>query len=263
MESVGIFPFGQPIYPVVQKDRSKKRVFVLGVYASAVHARWIGENGKRKISAVAVTSEPEIFWRGSPEEAQTCITKIKLPAGAGWLMPATSQLNGPSGRALDERILQPLKLSRDDAWLCDLVPYSCMNEKQEAALKREKYEPSHNSLGLPRYDWPRLPDEKEWADSGCRTAIERELEDSGAKIVITLGDQPLKWFTKYHGSESALSAYGKTRTTYGQLQPLTIGGRKLRLLPLVHPRQAGRLGSHSTDWANLHDAWMQSPPQIG
>jgi hypothetical protein len=41
MDSIGVFPFGQPIFPLVQKDRSKKRVFVLGVYASAVHARWV------------------------------------------------------------------------------------------------------------------------------------------------------------------------------------------------------------------------------
>jgi hypothetical protein len=34
------FPFGETVRPLVQQDRSPKKVFVLGVYASAVHARW-------------------------------------------------------------------------------------------------------------------------------------------------------------------------------------------------------------------------------
>ena len=39
------FPFGQPVRRVEQQDRAPKRVFVLGVYASAVHARWIDVDG--------------------------------------------------------------------------------------------------------------------------------------------------------------------------------------------------------------------------
>ena len=35
-----LFPFGQKLHPLVQEDRTPKKVFVLGVYASAVHARW-------------------------------------------------------------------------------------------------------------------------------------------------------------------------------------------------------------------------------
>ena len=34
------FPFGETVHPLVQQDRGPKKVFVLGVYASAVHARW-------------------------------------------------------------------------------------------------------------------------------------------------------------------------------------------------------------------------------
>jgi hypothetical protein len=33
MSDIGTFPFGQPIKKVVQKDRTQKRIFVLGVYA--------------------------------------------------------------------------------------------------------------------------------------------------------------------------------------------------------------------------------------
>ncbi len=41
MKTLGTFPFGQKVKEVVQKDRIPKQVFVLGVYASAVHARWV------------------------------------------------------------------------------------------------------------------------------------------------------------------------------------------------------------------------------
>jgi len=58
------FPFGQPLVPVKQQDRSPKKVFILGVYASAVHAKWRNEIGNVLVQALAVASEPYIFWRG-------------------------------------------------------------------------------------------------------------------------------------------------------------------------------------------------------
>ena len=57
------YPFGEKLTPVTQTDRTPKNVFVLGVYASAVHARWYGPNGKIRVRALAVASEPYIFWR--------------------------------------------------------------------------------------------------------------------------------------------------------------------------------------------------------
>jgi len=43
---IGIFPFGEEVHKVEQKDRSPKQVFILGVYASAVHARWLDNDGR-------------------------------------------------------------------------------------------------------------------------------------------------------------------------------------------------------------------------
>jgi hypothetical protein len=68
------FPFGQELKKVEQKDRSPKKVFVLGVYASAVHARWTDKNGDLKVSALAVASEPSIFW--TSENADKIISSI-------------------------------------------------------------------------------------------------------------------------------------------------------------------------------------------
>jgi hypothetical protein len=48
MNPTRAFASGQPILDVVQTDRSPKRVFVLGVYASAVHARWVENHRQEK-----------------------------------------------------------------------------------------------------------------------------------------------------------------------------------------------------------------------
>lgn len=132
-----------------------------------------------------------------------------------------------------------------------------MNKKQAAALVRE-YDPLAKELGLPAYKWPALP--TALANEQRRTDILRELEESGAEVVITMGDQPLKWFTRYHGTEDSLSKYGQTSEDYGRLHSFKIAGQDLRLLPLVHPRQAAKLGSHSSVWADLHAEWVAQPP---
>lgn len=61
---------------------------------------------------------------------------IDVPPEAGRLRPAENRFNGPSGRSLDEHFLEPLGLTRAGAWLCDLVPYSCMNKDQTNAIGR-------------------------------------------------------------------------------------------------------------------------------
>jgi len=245
------FPFGQPITPVSQTDRRPKRVFVLGVYASAVHARWVGDDGKTIISALAVASEPEIFWRG--EDAQAAVSRIPVPAGAGRLVPAGQSLNGPSGIALDSRFLAPLGTSRSDTWFCDLLPESRCNPSQRAAIARE-YDRRMESQMLPSYDFPAVP--SVLASEARRIEIEEEIRAAGPEVLITLGDQPLKWFTRHYGAHSRLGAFGQTPDTYGRLHDISVGGTRMKLLPLVHPRQAGRLGSHSASWSELHDAWV-------
>lgn len=250
---VKTFPFGMPIEPIRQATRGHKRVFVLGVYASAVHARWIRPDGTIAINAVAVASEPEIFWRG--EGAADAVARIPIPDGAGRLVPASAQLNGPSGRALDDKFLSPLRLERSDAWLCDLLPESRCNPLQAAALERE-YQPAMARLRLPAYDFPAVP--SLLVDSVRISQIEREISEASPELLITLGDQPLKWFTRHYGSKPRLSAYGELNNTYGRLHKIVIGGKKLGLLPLVHPRQAAKLGSYSPKWHQLHADWERN-----
>ena len=246
-----IFPFGKPLRPVIQEDRSPKKVFILGVYASAVHARWIGPAGKTKIMALAVASEPYIFWRG--DDAQEIIDSIYIPEEAGKLVAAPSNLNGPSGNTLDQAFIEPLGLTRDDCWLCDIYPYSCMNPKQKAAVERE-YIPLIDPLGLPIPNMPSEP--KSEPGQERRDEILSELEESQAETIVVLGDLPIKWWLSFFDDRwSALSDFGTDATSYGRVHECSINGMRCQVLPLVHPRQAGRLGAHSGKWAELHEAW--------
>ncbi len=250
MGLLGTFPFGQQVERVVQIVRGPKRVFILGVYASAVYARWLAEDDSTLVNAVPVASEPEVFWRG--DGSADIVASIPVPPGAGRLVGADEHLNGASGAALDELFLAPLGLTRPDAWLCDLVPYSCRNDKQAAAIVRA-YDPRITEFDLPAFDWPTLP--KVLADPTRRAEIAAELTEASPDLLITLGDQPLRWFTSHFGSKGRLASYGESKQEYGRVHELRLGRRTMMLMPLAHPRQVARLGSYSAEWGGLHEYW--------
>jgi uracil-DNA glycosylase len=245
------FPFGQKIHAVRQIDRGQKKIFVLGVYASAVHAKWISVQGKIVVKALAVASEPEIFWRG--ENAAEIIGKIKIPSSCGYLLPASSVFNGPSGRTLDDLYLYPLGYTREDVWLCDLLPKSRMNRGQSNAIERV-YNPYLKKGLLPQINFPPVP--KIFADEQRRKEIVNELIESKAKLIILLGDKPIEGFLKYYRRIDSLSQITENGKLYGKTIPINIDGYSVEVLPLVHPRQAGRLGKASKSWGNIHKAWV-------
>jgi len=250
MSTAGVFPFGQPVETLVQGDRSPKKVFVLGVYASAVHARWIGPDGRNLVRALAVASEPHIFWRG--EGAEEIINRITMPTDLGRLVPADYKLNGPSGVALDELFLHPLGITRDDAWLCDLVPHSCVNPTQQKAIDRA-YMPLVERYGLPVPSVPSVP--RTLADDARRRQILEEIQESRAEAVVLLGDEPIRWFLRHFDDcWRRLSDF----EPYGRRHPVQLDDLDIDVLPLVHPRQAARLGRSSKKWFELHELWRES-----
>lgn len=250
------FPFGQELRKVEQKDRSPKKAFVLGVYASAVHARWVDKNGNQVVSALAVASEPEIFWRG--DHAENIISGITIPDELGTLtVPKDSRLNGPSGRALDEKFLKPLDLNWSDVWLCDLLPYSRVNENQKKAIDSHYNQELIQKYKLSPATIP-LFDKKELNSAPRRTEILQELEDSKAETLILLGDLPIYWFLRYYDKRySRLAQFVEKDDDYGKPTPFIINGKKYDVIPLCHPRQADRLGASSTHWGQLHDHWIR------
>lgn len=247
MKSQNCFPFGEELKKVVQKDTTPKKIFVLGVYASAVHAKWVDKDDSVIIRAIAVASEPEIFWRGDYAKAKEIIDRIKIPEEYGKLIPADTNMNGPSGRSLDVNYIIPLGYQRSDAWLCDLVPYSCRNPNQDKALKRE-YD---IRIGLPKYSIPEVP--KVLANSERINEIMLELKQSKARIIILLGDQPIKYFL----SPLTNNKYNKLTDffEYGKPIEIIIDGEKYSVYAFAHPRQTSKLGTANMKWYEIHNNW--------
>lgn len=246
------FPFGSKLQKVEQQDKSPKKVFVLGVYASAVHAKWIDSDGKVKVNALAVASEPYIFWKG--DNADQIIKEIQIRPELGKLNPADERFNGPSGKVLDELFLKPLGYSREDAWLCDLLPNSRINPNQQKAIDK-KYNPLIKDFGLPECTIPQFSS-AELNNPSRIHEIVAELKQSQADTILLLGDAPIKHFLLHFSKANKLSDFGKTKEEYGRIHQISIKGKTSQVLPLVHPRQAGKLGSNSQDWSNLHENWV-------
>ena len=249
------YPFGQELRPLRQEDQSPKKVFVLGVYASAVHARW-KKDGKVVCQALAVASEPRIFWDGNPTEARSIIGAIHMPPELGVLEPASRQLNGPSAKVLDENILAPLGFTRQDAWLCDCLPETRINPSQAKAI-REKYDPLVAQYGLNPVTIPSRP--SNFCDQRRSEEITVELMASEADLLVLLGDIPIAQYLR-KVADVPYSTLGEYVDLYGYGNPTetVINGKTIKVLPLAHPRQIGALGAHSERWNQMHREWESS-----
>jgi len=251
------FPFGEKLKRLSQTDKSSKKIFVLGVYASAVHARWIDEKGKQLVTALAVASEPEIFWRG--ENAEEIISNIAIPKDLGKLtLPTNKNLNGPSGIALDRLFLEPLGFDRKDAWLCDLLPESRVNIYQRAAIHKFYNEDIIQKFGLNNASIPDF-DKKELNCPIRRNEILNEIFESKAETIILLGDLPIYWFLRFFNNKyKRLFDFGATFSTYGNIHEIKIANKMFNVILLCHPRQADKLGNSNEKWWALHQNWIKS-----
>jgi uracil-DNA glycosylase len=247
------FPFGSTLRKVEQQDKSPKKVFVLGVYASAVHAKWIGADRKIKVNALAVASEPYIFWKG--DDAQQIINGIEITEEFGKLIPADERFNGPSGIALDELFLAPLGLTRNDVWLCDILPFTRLNSNQVNAIKNY-YNPLVEKGNLLPCTIPEFTP-SELGQIERVGEILDELQQSKADTIILLGELPIKYFLAHFTKCQKLSDFGTTTHSYGNLHKQIIAGKTYQVLPLVHPRQAAALGKNSPEWQALHQHWLK------
>jgi hypothetical protein len=175
------FPFGQEVHQLKQQDKNPKEIFVLGVYASAVHAKWV-YGSKVICQALAVANEPYIFWDGNENEAKKIVDQVKIPTDLGRLLPANKNLNGPSAKVLEEHILIPLGFSRSEAWLCDLLPESRINPNQKKVIENI-YNPLIQQYGLNPVTVP--VEDGNFCDAERRNEIVAEILESGAdKLVI-------------------------------------------------------------------------------
>ncbi len=246
------FPFGQDVKRLVQQDQTPKKVFVLGVYASAVHAKWI-RDGKIICQALAVASEPYIFWDGNLNDTLAIINQINIPEELGTLVLPSSNLNGPSAKVLVENILKPMGYTRSDAWLCDLLPESRLNPNQLKVIK-ERYNPLIEKYCLNEVTVP--IEDGNFSDETRAKKITEEILKSQADSIVLLGDIPIQQYLKYECNIEFKSLREYTQK-YGYGTPLRaqIGTKEFEVILLTHPRQIGGLGRSSTYWSTEHKIW--------
>jgi hypothetical protein len=244
-----IFPFGRSVTQVKQlPDGVKKRAFVLGIYSSAVHARWIGHDGAVRVAAIAVASEPYIFWRGEDATRHIPVIDERL----GRLEAAAPGNNGPSGIALDKRYLNPLGLSRHDVWLSDLVPNTLLNRGQQLAVERY-YHPIAQQFDLPICTvQPVPPTRAAWEPLISIDRLIEELRESQADIIITLGNLVIKHFLnnvcEREFPQLAIDGYGRRHVA-------AIDGRTYCIICLAHMRVTTI--RPISRWQAAHDDWTE------
>ena len=242
------FPFGESVQRLVQVDRVPKQFFVLGVYSSAVHAKWVNQS-RIVCQALAVASEPYIFWDGNPVEAKSILDRIHIPSELGSLVLPNSNLNGPSSKVLNENILRLFGITRKEAWLSDLLPESRLNPNQQKVIA-EKYNPLIDLFGLNEVTVP-IEDGRFCDEHRCGE-ISDEILESKADNLILLGDIPIKQYLSRVTDIDFESLRTYTnRHGYGKPIKLKISGRKVNVIPIAHPRQIGGLGQSNRYWLNI------------
>lgn len=254
-ESKWTFPFGAPLLPARAASRGRARVFVVGVYSSAVHARWLAPDGKKVLCrALAVAPEPYAFWDGSGVERLVAAIQRSVPESVGRLEPADADFNGPSGRALDEQYLRPLGLARSDCWVTDIHDLYYLSPGNRAALAKH-YEPLVRSKRVPRVALPLRPSSVSPSKEQL-ARLEKEFKRAAPDWVITLGNEPLR---PTFGTGIPRLSTGD----YGRPFEAEVFGRRLRGLALCHPRQAARLGPSSRAWFEAHQRWQSDVRRWG
>lgn len=139
-----------------------------------------------------------------------------------------------------------------------MVPHACLNLNQRR-LVENIYNPFIQSHGLPPVTVPSVP--ALLATAQRRRDVLAEIHAANPQIVVLLGDEPIEWFlSAFSNKWKKLASFGTNNHDYARLHPVTLGHKTYNILPLVHPRHAAGVGTHSTRWRKLHTAWVANTP---
>lgn len=244
-----LFPFGQPVLPRLPSADGPRRYFLLGAYPSAIHVRWAPPEGRKPIQAMPVDNEPQPFWTGTDQASriQQWQATVAFEAQWGAVKPA-GRLNGSSGRWLDDRVLAPLGLSREEVWMTDCLTTYRRSVGVHARIQ-DTYNPFAEREGLPVVRLAEHPTEAEIiaeATAAQQHRLVKELEDARPERMITLGRAALtvlQRLVEVSGKQPSLQARPQAEPVndgYGQPVKVRVGKRAAWWLPLAHPAEIGR-----------------------
>ena len=287
MSNWGSFPFGRPnsVRPARVADRSD--AVVVGVYPSAWHVGWrapekfVGEGRRGAVAALAVDVEPTVFWDGNADDFGHRLDRWKSDVGFvdgkhGMLSRVSPSTNGSSGEKVVRHYLDPLGIPAANATFTDVYPVFLIKtsggkRREQGAAIRDEYD----SIA-PRMEMPvsSLPDRMSAARLPALAASEfgerlvADLSASQAPLVITLGQEvwdTLLAIPSLHACpprERFTELYGDS---YGAIGSLTVNGREVAWLPLVHPGLLKGNADSTADvapgartvngWATIHARW--------
>jgi uracil-DNA glycosylase len=257
-DAVGRFPFGQPAWTAAPRRVEHAAAFVLGVYPSALHVRW--DNANVSIRALAVDNEPWPFWDGEDAAARAHRIedwKREVNWSPDWGTVADAgPLNGSSGRWLRDSVLQPLEIPYEHTWLTDALPVFHVHggRNRQATAMRERYNPWAAQHDLAPYDLPDRPTPSALIARAVTEHADRlrdEIHASGTDLIITLGDEALRVLGRVLGIAQTIGTRVVADGSYGERRSVTVDGRRLTVIPLVHP------GQHHAVWRGCHDRWVQ------
>jgi hypothetical protein len=198
-----------------------------------------------------VDAEPTVFWDGDADDFGERLARWKRDVGFldgkhGTISPLSPSTNGSSGEKVVRRYLAPLGISAASATFTDVYPVFLIKtsngkKREQGDAIRDEYDSIAPRLGkqvcsLPqRIPSARLPG---LAASAFGERLLADLSAAGAPLVITLGEEV--WATLLAipslrarpPRERFTDLYGDAHGTTGSL---TLKGREVAWLPLVHP----------------------------
>ena len=246
------FPFGRPVLRRRPSAKSSRRVFVLGAFPSALHIAWWSP-ARKGIRALAVDNEPANFWTGADEKTHIDAWKraVDFRVGAWGEVETADEVNGKAGRWLDDNVLAPLGVTRDEACLSYCLD-TYFADAAAAFAVNERYQPVALEAGLPEAHLaPRLRDRAlvELAVEVHRERLLHELSVVVPDVVVTLGNAALRVLRGITEATGGGKLHHDAR--YGVEQPLVIRNRKAVWLALTHHEGA-------PIFAEAHARWLQS-----
>ena len=253
MTAPGRYPFGSPVTARPASADGPRRVLVLGAYPSAVHVRWRPPAGLgRAVRAVPVADEPTPFWDGADADRHVEAWRRDVGWNDEWgHVEVPAELNGPSGKKVDELILRPLGVSRDETWITDCLDTYRASTSVMRALA-SVYDPLITRLGLPPHDLQPHPGENQIvaeAVTAHRDRLRDELRRCQPELVVTLGNAALRTLREVvDDAEHGPPATGLVADGYPHGGAVVVAAHRTRFLALAHPGSRG-------GWPQRHAAW--------
>jgi hypothetical protein len=261
------FPFGRPVTPCAPSANSRRTLFVLGAYPSALHIRWRPPRKRPggRIKAIAVDNEPEPFWNGDDAAERVEHWRARVAFDDSWgEVDVPAGINGPSGAWVDSQILAKFGLGRADTWITDCLDTYRVSNAGAGAIER-RFVPFAIDADLQIPHLASHPSESQIVTEALQprraAALCEQLRRAAPDTIVTLGNAALRVMRKLaeecdQGDAGDRSTTAPTRDpgtglrldNYGERCIVTVHERKIAWYPLAHPAAPAA-------YQTAHEAW--------